>query len=189
MTLAELEQLLDQVGAQAQEIYQRDGSHTPLALVVWGGAVVPVAVMLRGESDKDAVRQVFERAVQAGVDAVVWIMEGWAVAGDRATAEAVLAWKQQGRSLKDFPGRTEALIVEGACRAGYGQRRFNVTRMAGMAGEVLVVAAWPARPDEVARSRFLSDLPWPEPGGNPRAIPGHEHCPGCVNCGRGQSDR
>lgn len=181
MTLAELEQLLDQVGARAQEIYQRDGSHTPLGLVVWGGAVVPVAVMLGGESDKDAVRQLFERAVQAGVDAVVWIMEGWAVVGDRATAEAVLAWKAEGRSLKDFPGRTEALIVEAACGEGYRQRRFKVTRMAG---EVLV-AAWPASPDEVARSRFLSDLPWPEPGGNP----GHEHCPGCVNCGRGQSDR
>jgi hypothetical protein len=50
-----------------------------------------------------------QAAAELGAMYVVYICEAWMAGGDEAQAAAAMAWMQQGKSLREFPGATEQL--------------------------------------------------------------------------------
>ena len=65
-------------------------------------------------SDKQALRALFEMAARGGVQACALVAEGWRSGGTRAKLEWAIRHAADGRSLAELPDRQEILPATAA---------------------------------------------------------------------------
>jgi hypothetical protein len=136
----------------------RDHGETSAQLVIGGFPItfdVPNAPEARA-----GLRALLEVAVRGGAEMCSIVEEAWMAGGDLDIMARIEAWRKSGRSLEEFPGRQEVLLIEAASPAGHLRREFLIVRQ----GETVRLKPSPRVPGITAGfDPLLVGLPWPGP--------------------------
>jgi hypothetical protein len=146
-----------------RDFTQQDHQATSAQVVIDG---FPITFEVPNSPDaRMGLRALFQVVARGGAEICSVVEEAWMAGGDLDIMAKIEAWRRSGRSLEEFPGRQEVLMIEAASPAGHLRREFLVARE----GKTVRFRPTPRAPGITpGLDPLLAGLPWPGPRGRTR---------------------